>query len=89
MIVFVLLQDVPPLLGLTLLALVWLTWIEIRHEPISFQGKVWWCLLVFLFNVVGYVVMRLYFLVARRRRAEAEAAAAAAEPRPRPRARKR
>jgi hypothetical protein len=67
MIAFVLLGTVPPVLALVLAGMVYLTWIEVRTEPISFTAKVWWCMLVFLFNLIGYVVLRVTFAVWRAR----------------------
>ena len=67
MIAFVLLGTVPPVLALVLAGMVYLTWIEVRQEPISFQAKVWWCMLVFLFNLIGYVVLRVAFAIWRAR----------------------
>ena len=47
---------VPDILWLCLLGLVYLAWIEVRREPdLLPQAKLWWCLLVFLTNVPGYV----------------------------------
>jgi formate/nitrite transporter FocA (FNT family) len=67
MIAFVLLGTVPPVLALVLAGMVYLTWIAVRAEPISFTAKVWWCLLVFLFNLIGYVALRVTFAVWRAR----------------------
>jgi hypothetical protein len=51
--------------------LVYLAWIEVRHEPdLLPQAKLWWCLLVFLTNVPGYVALRIWVMIRRRRRAE-------------------
>lgn len=74
MIVFVLLQSVPVILAVCLVGLVYLSWVEVKGEPeMTFQVKVWWCLLVLLFNVLGYLALRIY-LVARRRRRGPQAA---------------
>jgi hypothetical protein len=67
-ILFVLTGQVPAFLALLLLALVYLSWIELRTEPMSDLVKVWWCLLVALLNVPAYLALRLW-LAARRRRA--------------------
>jgi hypothetical protein len=73
MIVFVLLGHVPLVLAFAQLAMVYLAWIELRHEPdLTFEAKLWWCLLVFLFNVLGFAALRLWVVARRRRRAQAE-----------------
>lgn len=73
MIVFVLLGNVPWVLLLAQLGMVYLTWYELRHEPeLTFEVKLWWCLLVFLFNVLGFAAMWLW-LASRRRRRRGEA----------------
>ena len=69
MLPFFLLDQVPDVLWLSLLALVYLSWVEVRAEPITPQWKLWWCLLVFLLNVPGYVGLRVWTAVQRRRRA--------------------
>jgi len=66
---FVLLGHVPPVLALALAGMVYLTWLEVRSEPLSPLAKLWWCLLVFLLNIAGYVLMRVAFIVWRQRRA--------------------
>jgi hypothetical protein len=68
MIVFVILRRVPPILAVALAGMIYLTWIETRNEPMSRKVKVWWCLFVGLFNIVGYAVMRVTVGVSRRRR---------------------
>ena len=73
MIVFVILGHVPLVLLVAQLGLIYLAWIELRHEPdLTFEAKLWWCLLVFLFNVLGYAALRLWLASRRRRRAQAE-----------------
>ncbi len=67
MIAFVLLGSVPPLLVLALAGMIYLTWIEVRREPISRRGKLWWLMLVALFNIVGYAAMRIALAVWRGR----------------------
>jgi hypothetical protein len=61
-------DNVPPILALALAGMVYLTWIEVRTEPISWKAKLWWCLFVSLLNIVGYAMMRLTFVLWRRRR---------------------
>ena len=48
MILFVVLGHAPLILLVTLLGLLYLTWIELRDEELEPQVKLWWCLLVFL-----------------------------------------
>ncbi len=67
MIVFVLLGNMPLLLALILAAMVYLTWIEVREEPISGMAKAWWCSLVLLLNLLGYIVLRVTFAIWRAR----------------------
>ena len=70
MALFFFIDTVPFILWLALAVLVYLAWIEVRQEPdLQFQVKVWWCLLVFLTNVPGYVALRIWVTVRRRRRA--------------------
>jgi EamA domain-containing membrane protein RarD len=67
---FFLFDSVPDILWLCLLGLVYLSWIEVRQEPdLLPQAKLWWCLLVFLTNVPGYVALRIWTAARRRRRA--------------------
>ena len=73
MIVFVILGHVPLILALAQVAMVYLAWIEVRTEPdLTFEAKLWWCLLVLLFNVLGYAGLRVWMAARRRRRAQAE-----------------
>jgi hypothetical protein len=70
MLPFLLLDTVPDILWLSLAGLVYLAWIEVRKEPdLLPQVKLWWCLLVFLVNIPGYVALRIWVAVRRRRRA--------------------
>ena len=70
MLPFLLFDNVPDILWLSLLGLVYLAWIEVRGEPdLIPQAKLWWCLLVFLTNVPGYVALRIWVAARRRRRA--------------------
>jgi hypothetical protein len=72
MLPFLLFDTVPDILWLSLLGLVYLAWVEVRREPdLVAQVKLWWCLLVFLLNIPGYVALRIWVAVRRRRRAEA------------------
>jgi hypothetical protein len=67
MLFFLIMGNMPLLLAVLLAALVYLTWYEVRDEPISTMGKAWWCSLVLLLNVVGYVVFRSSLAVWRAR----------------------
>ena len=70
MLVFLLFDTVPDILWLCLVGLVYLAWIEVRREPdLLAQAKLWWCLLVFLTNLPGYVALRVWVALRRRRRA--------------------
>jgi hypothetical protein len=69
MLLFLLVDSVPDILWLSLVGLVYLAWIELRHEPELPQVKLWWCVLVFLTNVPGYVALRIWVALRRRRRA--------------------
>jgi hypothetical protein len=70
MLLFVLVDSVPDILWLCLAGLVYLSWIEVRKEPeLMPQAKLWWCLLVFLTNIPGYVALRIWVAARRRRRA--------------------
>jgi len=74
MIVFVLLGHVPWVLLLAQLGMLYLAWVELRSEPdTSFEVKVWWFLLVLLFNVLGFVALWVWLTSRRRRRSRAEA----------------
>ena len=71
MLPFFLIDSVPDILWLSLVGLVYLAWVEVRHEPdLLPQAKLWWCLLVFFVNVLGYVALRIWVAIRRRRRAE-------------------
>ena len=70
MLLFVLLGHTPVVLLVCLLGLLYLTWIELRTESLEPLVQLWWFLLVFLFNVVGYVALRIWLVVRRRRAAE-------------------
>ena len=71
MLVFVLLGQVPLLLLLGLLGLLYLTWIDLREEPLEPLVKLWWGLLVLLTNVLGYAALRVWLALRRRRGATA------------------
>jgi hypothetical protein len=67
MIVFALTQQVPPVLLLALLILVYLTILELRKETdLPFLMKAWWTLLVFLGHVAGFAVFWIWLFMRRR-----------------------
>ena len=69
MILFVLTGQVPPILLIALLILVYLTGFELwREKDLPFLIKAWWCLLVLLLNVVGFAAFWIWLSVRRRRR---------------------
>ncbi len=66
MILFVLTGQAPPILILALFILAYLTAWELRGEKdVQFQIKVWWVLLVLLFNLLGYGAFRVWLAVRR------------------------
>jgi hypothetical protein len=72
MILFVLTGQMPLILVVGLLILVYLTGVELwREEDLPFLYKAWWCLLVLLLNVVGFAAFWIWLSVRRRRRREA------------------
>ncbi len=74
MIVFVILGQVPVVLLVAQIGMLYLTWIDLREErDLDFQVKLWWFLLVLLFNIVGFLGEKLWITARRqRRRREAE-----------------
>ena len=72
MLLFVLLGHVPTVLLLALLGMLYLVWVDLRDEDdLDFQIKVWWFLLVLIFNVLGFVVEKIWIVGRRRRRRSA------------------
>jgi hypothetical protein len=67
MLLFVILGHVPVVLLVCLVALLYLTWVDLRDEDLLPQVKLWWGLLVFLTNVLGYAALRVWLAVRRRR----------------------
>jgi uncharacterized membrane protein YwzB len=65
--VFVILGHTPLILLVCLLGLLYLTWWDLRDEELEPQVKLWWFLLVFLTNVLGYAALRIWLAVRRRR----------------------
>jgi hypothetical protein len=66
-IVFVLLGHVPLILLLAQLGMVYLAILDLRQEDVHFQVKVWWVLLVLIFNVIGFAAEKLWRISRRRR----------------------
>jgi hypothetical protein len=64
---FVILGHVPLVLLLCLAGLMYLTWVDLRHEGLEPLVQLWWYLLVFLFNIAGYAALRIWLIVRRRR----------------------
>lgn len=67
MVFFLILGYIPLLLLVTLLGLIYLTWVELRREEIEPQVKLWWGLLVLLTHVAGYLALRVWIALRRRR----------------------
>jgi hypothetical protein len=66
-IVFVILGHAPVVLLVCLLGLLYLTWVELRAEELEPQVKLWWGLLVLLTHVPGYLALRVWIALRRRR----------------------
>ena len=72
MLLFVLTRQVPLILLLALVVLCYLTaWDLWQESDLPFLVKAWWVLLVFLTNIAGYAVFRVWLAMRRRRRREA------------------
>jgi hypothetical protein len=69
MFLFVLLGHTPVVLLVALLGLLYLSWLELRGEPLEPLVQLWWYLAVLLFHVVGYLGLRVWLVVRRRRAA--------------------
>jgi hypothetical protein len=68
-IVFVILGHVPTVLLLAQVGMLYLAWLDLRDEDdLDFQVKVWWFLLVLIFNVLGLLAEKLWIFERRRRR---------------------
>jgi heme/copper-type cytochrome/quinol oxidase subunit 2 len=65
---FVLFQAMPVLLVLLLAVALYLTWVDVKDEPVDFQIKIWWILFVLITHVPGYLVFRVWIAVRRHRR---------------------
>ena len=70
MVVFVLTQQLPPILVVALAILVYLTWLEVwQEEDLEFLWKAFWMLFVFLGHVFGYGIFKAWLALHRRGRA--------------------
>jgi len=67
--VFILLGYTPWLLLLTLAVALYLTVIELRETSPNYGWWIWWLLLVFLTHFPGYLLLRVYSFIVKRRRA--------------------
>lgn len=68
MLLFVLLGRTPLILLVCLLGLLYLTWLELRQEAeLPPLQKLWWGLLVLMTHVPGYVALRVWLALKRRR----------------------
>jgi hypothetical protein len=67
MLLFVILGNVPIVLLVCLVGLLYLTWVDLRGESLEPLVQLWWFLLVFLLNVVGYAALRIWLVVRHRR----------------------
>jgi uncharacterized RDD family membrane protein YckC len=59
-ILFMLIDGAPLVLVVTLIALLYLTWLELHSMPVRRKVKLWWYLLVFLTHAFGYLALRLW-----------------------------
>jgi hypothetical protein len=67
---FVLIGHVPIVLLLAQLGMLYLVVLDMREEAdLDFQVKVWWVLLVLIFNVLGLIAEKVWVTMRRRRRA--------------------
>jgi len=70
MVIFVITQQLPPILVLALGILVYLTWLEVWHEDeLPFLWKAFWVLFVFLGHVFGYGIFKAWLALHRHGRA--------------------
>jgi hypothetical protein len=64
---FVILGEVPIVLLVCLVGLLYLSWVDLRGEGLEPLVQLWWYLLVFLTNVLGYAALRIWLALRRRR----------------------
>ena len=69
MLLFMIIGEAPWILLLSLAGLLYITWLDLREEPMEPMVKLWWGSLVLLTNVVGYAALRIWLAVRRRRAA--------------------
>jgi hypothetical protein len=68
MILFVLTGQIPPILLLTLVVMCYLTgWELYKEADLPLLWKVWWVLLVFILNVLGFAIFWIWLATRRRR----------------------
>jgi len=67
MLLFVILGYIPLLLLVCLVGVLYLTWVELHGEDLEPIVKLWWGLLVLLTHVPGYLALRIWIAVRRRR----------------------
>ena len=67
MLLFVILGHTPIVLLVCLIGLLYLTWVELRNEALEPIVQLWWYLLVFMTNLLGYIALRIWLVVRRRR----------------------
>jgi membrane protein DedA with SNARE-associated domain len=69
MLLFVIIGEAPWILLVSLVGLLYITWLDLRDEQLEPMVKLWWGSLVLLTNVVGYAALRIWLTVRRRRAA--------------------
>jgi membrane protein DedA with SNARE-associated domain len=69
MLLFVIIGEAPWILLISLVGLLYITWLDLRDEQLEPMVKLWWGSLVLLTNVVGYAALRIWLTVRRRRAA--------------------
>ena len=67
MLLFVLIGHMPWILLLSLVGLLYLTWLDLREEPVEPMVKLFWGSLVLLTNILGYAALRIWLAIRRRR----------------------
>ena len=68
MILFALTGQIPPILLLTLIVMCYLTgWELYKESELPLLWKVWWMLLVFILNVLGFAIFWIWLATWRRR----------------------
>jgi hypothetical protein len=73
MVIFVITQQLPPILLIALGIVIYLTVLELRNEDdLEFLWKAFWVLFVFLGHVFGYAIFRAWLALHRRGRGEVE-----------------